>query len=436
LKAKLRILRILDSALRRKDAAGLWQKCLLALTENLTANQVEFLFKSELCYTYFDIRTGQTADFFSAMNAGGLADILSIIGHCEKEITLRTFSRTRDRLADVVRDDRLNAPRLKVKSYFEALRLGYDKCLDDAYNEFQSTNVDEKLFWDHFIDRLNSAVKSEFKSDVIIHKQVKSKHVAKFEPKMTQFAQHLDSSLELNGEFPNIITSVAVSGNAQREEYGQVFRQDGNMWTVRFNGIHKLVKDLDGMRYIRYLLESPGKEFWADELYDLVKPKESKQYGNEDAILSRDEIVKEYQICNKRAAKITDPEEQNGYRLALDERQIYKEKLLEASEAGDEKAVAQIRKTIKDFNRVMNSYYDHKGQPRAASDPLKLERQAVSSSIIRAVKNIRSVHPQLADHLKTIKQGKHISYDGGLNWQTDEIAHTIRQEKPQIEWCA
>jgi hypothetical protein len=437
-KAKLRILRLLVSALRHKNVEGLWEKCLTVLVENLTDDNIKFLLASEMNYTGYDIKADKCGDHYRATKAGGLVDILLIIGHCEKEITFGTFSRTREHLDEIILENRLNSPRLKVRSYYEALRLGYDKVLNDAYDIFQSTNIDEKLFWNHFIDRLNSAVESEFRSDVVIHKKVKKKHVSKFEPKMEQFAKQLDNSLELSGEYPIITTSIAVSNSAsQQAEYDYVFRQDGDMWTVKFNDVKKLVKDLDGMHYIKLLLESPGKKLRADDLYYQVHPIDTEQNIDEAAELSMDELLQQYQIHKDIASEIVDPEERERYMFLVEQLQTCKENQRDALMSNKMETVSRLREEHTLLHRMISSNFDKKGRPRVVSDPIKNQRQAIGKSIAKAVKNIKDVHPSLADHLDKITTGTDCSYGGGLDWQTDEIAHTIhRKEAPQNEWCA
>ena len=54
---------------------------------------------------------------------------------------------------------------------------------------------------------------------------------------------------------------------AQLMSSADVFRRDGDYWTVTFEGQTVRVRDLKGMRYLARLLADPGREF---HVLDLV----------------------------------------------------------------------------------------------------------------------------------------------------------------------
>lgn len=422
LSAKQCVLQVLAAALRKRDANNLLDRCLDVMSEKITADEMEFLFSIDRLFSLYSFDRRYGSYDANTLPAGGVSDILTLVGHCQKEIEIGTYAAICEEMGDLLSLD-LGYPRLLADNYYEIIEQEATEEIEKAYSILQSNYHDELRFWDNYISQVNKIVAEEFMERVVIEQLVKRKHVNSFIPKAKQVTDYIRASIELTGDTPHISTSLdAVSSAPTVKECDCIFQQHGDMWTVRFSGITKLVRDLDGMHYIRLLLESPGKEFRADQLYYLVHPVESKQDNNADK-LSMDELISEYQILKDICARMSDPEDREEFMLALDERQLCKEELCDAIEAGDQKAAAALREKVRALDYIITSRYNHKGRSRAASDPLKNQRQAVSKSIALAVKRMKDIHPSLADHLRSIKTGTYCSYDGGLDWQTDDVPH-------------
>ena len=428
LSAKQCVLQVLAAALRKRDANNLLDRCLDVMSEKITADEMEFLFSIDRLFSLYSFDRRYGSYDANTLPAGGVSDILTLVGHCQKEIEIGTFATVCEEMRGLLSLD-LGYPRLLADNYYEIIEKEATEEVEKAYGILQSSYHDELRFWDNYIGQVNRIVAEEFMERIVIEQLVKRKHVNSFIPKAKQVTDYIKASIELTGDTPHISTSLdAVTSIPAAKEDDCIFQQQGDMWTVKFNYNKKLVRDLDGMHYIRLLLESPGKELRADQLYYLVHPVEPKRDSNEDDKLSMDELLQEYQTIKDIGAQISDPEDRKEFMLALDERQLCKEALRDALEAGDDKTAVQLRQKVKILDCIITSHYDRKGRLRAVSDPIKNIRQTVSKAIAHAVKRINDVHPGLADHLRSIKTGTCCSYNGGLDWQTDDAPHTIRSQ--------
>ncbi|MCE5197743.1 MAG: hypothetical protein ABFD54_12835 [Armatimonadota bacterium] len=422
LSAKQCVLQLLAAALRKRDANNLLDRCLDVMSEKITADEMEFLFSIDRLFSLYSFDRCYGSYDANTLPAGGVSDILTLVGHCQKEIEIGTYAAICEEMRGLLSPN-LAYPRLLAGNYYEIIEKEATEELEKAYGIIQSNYHDELRFWDNYIGQVNDIVAEEFMERVVIEQLVKRKHVNSFIPKAKQVTDYIRASMELTGDTPHISTSLdAVSSAPHAKECDCIFQQHGDMWTVRFSGDTKLVRDLDGMHYIKLLLESPGNEFRADQLYYLVHPVEFKQ-DNSPNKLSMDELISEYQVLQSIGTQISDPEDYKEFKFVSDKRQLCKEELLDAIEAGDQKAAAALREKVRALDDFITSHYDHKGRSRTVSDPLKNQRQTVSKSIVLALKKMKKIHPSLADHLRSIKTGTYCSYDGGLDWQTDDAPH-------------
>lgn len=93
LAVKIKVLTILDRALRLGQV-GKAEECFGVIFETLLQDELEFLLRMDRCYAGVDVITGEQRGNRSGF-AGGLTDLLYLIGHVEQEIELGTFSKTR-----------------------------------------------------------------------------------------------------------------------------------------------------------------------------------------------------------------------------------------------------------------------------------------------------------------------------------------------------
>ena len=101
-----------------------------------------------------------------------------------------------------------------------------------------------------------------------------------------------------------ILERIEGAGAARRPT-ANVFRREGDYWTVVFEGRTVRVRDLKGMRYLAQLLAHPGREF---HVLDLVAAETGQQMALGDAGEILDERAKT--AYRRRLAEIEDDIEQ------------------------------------------------------------------------------------------------------------------------------
>ena len=70
----------------------------------------------------------------------------------------------------------------------------------------------------------------------------------------------------------------ARAGAADAEYSGNLFRREGEYWTVRYEGSVARLKDAKGLRYLARLLADPGREFHAADL-EAAEAAAARQHG-------------------------------------------------------------------------------------------------------------------------------------------------------------
>src|SRR5262249_26326466 len=74
-----------------------------------------------------------------------------------------------------------------------------------------------------------------------------------------------------------------VGAVAASEDSGNLFRREGEYWTVRYEGSVARLRDANGLRYLAELLGNPGREYHAIDLEaadsQMVRPAPSRRGG-------------------------------------------------------------------------------------------------------------------------------------------------------------
>jgi tetratricopeptide (TPR) repeat protein len=163
-------------------------------------------------------------------------------------------------------------------------------------------------------------------------------------------------------------TSAAAAENA--------FRNEGDYWTVVYEGQMARLKDMKGLQDIARLLASPGEE---THVLDLV--------GG-----SRENIVAPI----GEALPAGDSRARSQYRARLAELQ---EDLEEAERMNDTGRAARARAELDFIAAELSSSYGLGGRPRTVSDPIERARKAVAYRIRSSIARIRRDLPPLGEHL-------------------------------------
>lgn len=184
---------------------------------------------------------------------------------------------------------------------------------------------------------------------------------------------------------------------------GNAFRLTGQVWSLHFAGIHALLQDSVGLRYIHLLMQERGQPIAASKLVrvvngepvDIRTDQESTQddgNGLSTDPEARVAVLTPSTIAKLRSAIIGLREEAEALQLAGD---------LEGSE---EKADEIDR--IEEYLRKNTLC----GRSTSFANQSDRDRKSVSLAISRAIAAIRKVNPSLADHLKAIRKGHSCCY--------------------------
>jgi tetratricopeptide (TPR) repeat protein len=182
-----------------------------------------------------------------------------------------------------------------------------------------------------------------------------------------------------------ILARIEVAATATTET--NVFRREGDYWSVVFDGHTVRVRDLKGMRYLAQLLTHPGREF---HVLDLVAAETGQQMELGDAGEMLDERAKA--AYGRRLAEIEDDIEQAR---AL-------------QDAGREaQADAERAFLVRELARAVGLG----GRDRRAASASERARSGVTRAIRQGIARIGEHHPPLGEHLdRAVRTGTYCAY--------------------------
>ncbi len=176
----------------------------------------------------------------------------------------------------------------------------------------------------------------------------------------------------------------AVAGN-------NVFRHDGEIWTVRFAGRDLLLRDGKGPRYLASLLAVPGRELHVLQL------------GRAAATVPRPPAASEGLSIRKGDGAIDaapDEHARRAYRVRLDELRV---ELEEAEEFADTGRVERLRAELEQLVGELARRFGTRAPRRG---PAETARKAVTKVIRTQIGKLLELHPALGRHLsETVRMG-------------------------------
>jgi tetratricopeptide (TPR) repeat protein len=182
-----------------------------------------------------------------------------------------------------------------------------------------------------------------------------------------------------------ILVRIEVAASATTET--NVFRHEGDFWSVVFAGRTVRVRDLKGMRYLAQLLIYPGREF---HVLDLVAAETGQKMALGDAGELLDERAKS--AYRRRLAEIEDDIEQAR---AL------------ADSSREAQADAERDFLVRELARAAGLG----GRDRRAASASERARSAVTRAIRQAIARVGEHHPGLGEHLnRAIRTGTYCAY--------------------------
>ena len=196
--------------------------------------------------------------------------------------------------------------------------------------------------------------------------------------------------------------SVAPDGGAQEPGVTDLnmFRREGDYWSVSFEGRTVQVRDLKGIRYLARLLADPGREF---HVLDLVAAESGRFAGAESgpgAGVSH--------TGTGDAGEMLDARAKDAYRrrLAEIEDDIEQARALEDTER-EMQADAERDFLVRELSRAVGLH----GRDRRAASTSERARVSVTRAVRQAIVRVGEHHPELGEHLdRTIRTGTYCAY--------------------------
>jgi hypothetical protein len=178
-------------------------------------------------------------------------------------------------------------------------------------------------------------------------------------------------------------------GTGEHPENGCIFRREGDMWTLAYEGTMVPLRHQKGFEYLVHLLRKPGELFSATELRALVaEVAEMPQPGS--------------------AGELLDEAAQSQYKDRLGELESEIQTANKNNDLGEKQRLIEEREFLL---HELSSSKGIGGRRRRASDDFEKHRKAVSMAIGRALDKIQYAHPKLHSHLSnSLRLGHSMSY--------------------------
>jgi tetratricopeptide (TPR) repeat protein len=179
-----------------------------------------------------------------------------------------------------------------------------------------------------------------------------------------------------------------------------VFRREGDYWTVIFEGHTIRVRDLKGMRYLARLLADPGREYHVLDLVAAETGSGAQVASSHAAGLPRSALGD--------AGESLDAQAKDAYRRRLAE---IDDDLEQARAIGDAERAAQADAEREFLVQELARAFGLGDRDRRAASASERARAAVTRAVRQAMTRITEHHPQLGQHLsRTIRTGTYCAY--------------------------
>ncbi len=206
-------------------------------------------------------------------------------------------------------------------------------------------------------------------------------------------ARSLAEELGMTGSLERIDALAVPTESASSGRTPEaIFRREGEFWTIAYAGKTFRLRDVKGLRYLAFLLGSPGKEI---HVLELAQAADGLSPTRERATASN-------------AEPVLDAQAKETYRRRLEE---LGEDLQEARDWGDPERVAGIEEEIDALTGELARAAGLRGRDRQHASPAERARVSVTKAIKAAIKTIERHSPELGAHLNAaIRTGRFCSY--------------------------
>jgi tetratricopeptide (TPR) repeat protein len=197
----------------------------------------------------------------------------------------------------------------------------------------------------------------------------------------------------------------AHAGAADAEVSGNLFRREGEYWTVRYEGSVARLKDAKGLRYLARLLADPGREYHAADLAAAGSPA-ARPAPSEERARAASELHVRPDLGD--AGELLDAQAKAAYKARLGELAAELDEAERFSDPGRAaKASAERDFLVDELARAVGLG----GRDRRAASHAERARLNVTRAIRAAMANLARANPLLGQHLSaTIRTGRYCSY--------------------------
>jgi hypothetical protein len=216
--------------------------------------------------------------------------------------------------------------------------------------------------------------------------------------------------MALAGEIGDSVVGGSASATTGSEPRGGTFRQEGEYWSIEFDGESFRIRDSKGMRYLAHLLASPGHEVHALELARPESP------GSDSADRTGGDLRSD---ALGDAGPVLDAEAKSAYRQRLAD---LRSELAEADEWNDVERVARLHEEERALAHELAAAIGIGGRDRPAASASERARVSVTRAIRAALERIGAQSHGLGEHFDaTIRTGTFCAYvpdpHAPLNWR-------------------
>jgi len=181
--ARAEVLRTLVLCLRGDDPEALWRRTKAALTKHLSADEAWFLLRMDSSLESYEF--AQPRSPLSAR--GAMSALLTLAGHCEKELRVGTMDKACRALGELVRKDGRGCPNIPFSSYYEVVGTPEQQRVESVCDMLAELEEREEQFWGEYEQRVNSALEEEFRTEVTVTRLVRPGYESQYRSTIETF---------------------------------------------------------------------------------------------------------------------------------------------------------------------------------------------------------------------------------------------------------
>lgn len=390
---KLRVVELLADAAGRAGSAptGVGDATLGVLKEAFTAEDIEFYFRMDRYYVGADALAGLDHGPDPKATPGGLTNLLEVAGHVQSELTHAALDTAKRAVPETLVEPLLEGGEGHRWRYFDIIDRKHRRAFDAAVDGLLARSEAVQTFWRGYRGRLAESLRREFR--VLVTVEMMPQHAEVLRGIVQDYANEVQARRE-RGE----LVVVAQGKN--------IFRKDGDSWTIQFGG--KLIgkPHADGLYYISQMLRLPNRPLSAPDLRALygawkADPRAPLRSDAADVVLAAcRETGEDPDALRPQAGDLG--EMIDGPTVASCQAELSRLQALrsEAAQRGDEAAAARHREQIEQIERYLGGARGLGGRRRSVKDAGKIANDAVRNAIERTLEDLAGAHPALHEHFR------------------------------------